>query len=97
MSDEDSNSELYLTKYNSKSIGGDVKTVTRNVRLYKDEDFSQVVEIAVGPLGQSREGAEGTIRWASNSDSAKFSLQKLMGRLWFLDVGVAWNTVEQGS
>ena len=34
-------------------------------RLYEDEDFGQVVEIAVDHLARERSEAEGYIRWAS--------------------------------
>ena len=51
------------------------------MRLYKDEDFAQVVEITIGPLGQSREGAEGVIRWASRSDSAKIFVAEVNGEV----------------
>jgi len=36
------------------------------IRLYRDEDFSQVVEIAISTLGASRSEAEGYLCWASN-------------------------------
>jgi len=49
--------------------------------LYKDEDFAQVVEIAMGPLRQSREGAEGVIRWASRSDSAQVFVAEADGKV----------------
>ncbi len=40
--------------------------VPTGIRLYRDEDFSQVVEIAISTLGASRSEAEGYLCWASN-------------------------------
>ncbi len=42
--------------------------VTPILRLYRDEDFSQVVEIALDLLVEDKERVEGVIRLASRSD-----------------------------
>lgn len=76
-----------------------MKTVTPNVRLYGDEDFSQVVKIALGPLGQVQSEAEGVILWASRSDSAQVFVAeadgKVVGFLMLEWLGTNWNRVAE--
>lgn len=69
------------------------------VRLYKEEDFAQVVEIAIESLRQNREDAEGTIRWASRSDSAEVFVteadEKVVGFVMLEWPGTGWNKVAE--
>ena len=70
-------------------------------RLYEDEDFGPVVDIAVDPLGQARSEAEGVIRWASRSEDAEIFVAESDGRVvGFLMLewpGTGWNrTAEIG-
>ena len=73
--------------------------VTTQIRLYRDGDFGQVVDIAVGPLGQVRSEAEGVIRWASKSESAQLFVAEHDGRVVaFLMLewpGTWWNRVAE--
>ena len=70
-----------------------------NVRLYKDEDFSQVVDIAVEPLGQARSEAEGVISWASRDENAEVFVAetdgKIVGFLMLEWPGTGWNRVAE--
>ena len=67
--------------------------------MYRDEDFSQIVKIAVGPLGQSQAAAEGTISWATRSDSAEIFVAevdgKVVGFLMLEWPGTEWNRVAE--
>ncbi|MCW4020098.1 MAG: GNAT family N-acetyltransferase [Candidatus Bathyarchaeota archaeon] len=51
------------------------------VRPYNDCDYRHVVELAVDPLTQSREGAEKTISWASKSEDADVFVADLEGEI----------------
>jgi len=70
-----------------------------HVRLYKDEDFDQVVNIAVDPLGQVRSEAERVIRWASRDDSAQIFVaeadRRVVGFLMLERPGTWWNRVAE--
>ena len=76
-----------------------MKTVAPNMRLYRDEDFSQVVEIAVDLLVEDRERVEGVILWASRSDSAQVFVAdadgKVVGFLMLEWLGTSWNRVAE--
>ena len=48
--------------------------------MYRDEDFSQVVDIAVGPLRQARSEAEEVIHWASRDESAQVFVAEVDGK-----------------
>ena len=70
------------------------------VRSYKDEDFSQVVDLAVGLVrGQVRSEAEGVIRWASKDKSAQIFVaeadNKVVGFLVLQWPGTGWNRVAE--
>jgi ribosomal protein S18 acetylase RimI-like enzyme len=55
------------------------KTAKVVVRPYRDEDFSQVMEIAMDLLVENRERVEGTIRMASRSDAFKLFIAETDG------------------
>jgi len=74
--------------------------VTANIRLYRDENFSQVVDMAVGLVrGQVRSEAEGVIRWASRDKSAQIFVaeadSKVVGFLMMQWPGTGWNRVAE--
>ncbi|MGD8506780.1 MAG: GNAT family N-acetyltransferase [Candidatus Bathyarchaeota archaeon] len=74
--------------------------VATHIRQYGDEDFSQVLEIALRLLGQVRSEAEGVIRWASRDDSAAqiFVAEakgKIVGFLMLEWSGTQWNRVAE--
>jgi len=73
--------------------------VTTQIRLYRDEDLSQVVDIAVGPLRQARSEAEGVIHWASRDESAQVFVAEVNGKaVGFLMLewpGTWWNRVAE--
>ena len=80
--------------------------VTTHIRLYRDEDFSQVVDIAVvlvhntdRPLKQVRSEAEGVIRWASKDESAQIFVAgvdgKIVGFLMLQWPGTGWNRIAE--
>jgi len=67
--------------------------------LYRDEDFSQVVNIAVGTLRQVQSEAEGVISWASKDKSAQVFVaeadEKVVGFLMLQWPGTGWNRVAE--
>ena len=73
--------------------------VTTQIRLYRDEDFGQVLDIAVGPLRQARSEAEGVIHWASRDESAQVFVAEVNGKaVGFLMLewpGTWWNRVAE--
>ncbi len=73
--------------------------VTANIRSYRDEDFRQVVDIAVDLLWQVQSEAEGVIRWASKDKSAQIfvaeSDSKVVGFLVLQWPETGWNRVAE--
>jgi len=73
--------------------------VTANIRLCRDEDFSQIVDIATDHLGQVRSEAEGVISWASKDKSAQIFVAeadiKVVGFLMLQWTGLGWNRIAE--
>jgi ribosomal protein S18 acetylase RimI-like enzyme len=51
------------------------------VRPYRDEDYEQVVELTVGPLGQSRKDAEEVIGWVPTVEHAEIFVAEREGKV----------------